>query len=428
VMLRRGVKNLTRHLAAPNMAVRAASSKAFWKNVPLGPKDPILGVAEAYQADKDPKKVNIGVGAYRTDEGKPWVLPSVREAESRIFRDISDHEYAPISGPAAFVSESMKLVYGPNSEPLQSKRVAGLQSLSGTGALYLAARFIATYAEGAKPAVLVPNPTWGNHFPIFQHCGLKVETYRYWDNNTLGLDLKGMLQDLKDKPNGSVILLHACAHNPTGVDPTAQQWREISKVCKDKGHFVIFDNAYQGFASGDTEKDVTSIRLFIEDGHNVAICQSFAKNFGLYGTRTGAFSILCEDKDEADRVLSQLKIIARAIYSNPPLHGARIVTTVLQDPSLKSMWQDEIKTMSGRIIDMRAALKQNLAKAGSSRNWDHITNQIGMFSYTGLTAEQCDVLTQKYHIYLTRNGRISMAGINSHNVAYVAQAMHDVSK
>jgi len=420
------VRRSLRTLVRP--AVTAARPMSFWAHVPMGPRDPILGVAEAYKADTDPRKVNVGVGAYRTDEGKPWVLPSVREAERRIFEKNMDHEYAPISGIPEFVDLAVKLVYGENSEPVKSKRVAALQSLSGTGALRLAAAFIATHWNGTKPVILVPDPTWGNHYPIFQHSGLVVEKYRYWDPKTLGINMSGLLEDLRSKPNGSVVLLHACAHNPTGVDPTPEQWKEISQVCKEKGHFVLFDSAYQGFASGDTERDVASIRQFIEDGHNVAVCQSFAKNFGLYGQRVGAFSMLCKDAEEAKRVESQLKIIARAIYSNPPLHGARIVTTVLMDPKLKAMWHKEIAEMSGRIIKMRVALRDNLKAVGSKKNWDHITSQIGMFSYTGLTEQQCDLLTSKWHVYLTRNGRISMAGVTTQNVRYLAEAIHDVTK
>jgi aspartate aminotransferase len=397
--------------------------------VPLGPRDPILGVAEAFKADTDPRKVNVGVGAYRTDEGKPWTLPSVKEAEKRIFEKNMDHEYAAISGIPEFVNEAAKLAYGANSDAIRNKRVAAVQSLSGTGALRLAAGYFALNAKnGKKPVVLVPNPTWGNHFPIFRHAGIEVQEYRYWDPKTLGLDLSGLLADIKSKPEGSVVLLHSCAHNPTGVDPTLEQWKQISKVCLEKGHFVLFDNAYQGFASGDAEKDVASVRQFINDGHNIGLCQSFAKNFGLYGERIGAFSILCKDADEASRVESQIKIVARAIYSNPPIHGARIVGTVLGDPKLKSMWLQEISQMSGRIIKMRSLLKDNLKTAGSKRNWDHITNQIGMFSYTGVSAEQCDVLTKKHHVYLTSNGRISMAGVTSGNVKYLAEAFHNVTK
>lgn len=393
----------------------------------MGPRDPILGITEAFKADKDPRKVNVGVGAYRDDKNKPWVLPSVREAEKRIFEANLDHEYCPISGLPEFVAGANKLAYGDNASALANKQVAAIQSLSGTGALRLASSFISQNTK-AKPIVFVSNPTWANHFPLFQHAGLEVKQYRYWDQKSLGLDLKGMLEDIKNAPDGSVMLLHACAHNPTGVDPNAEQWAEISRVCKAKNHFVLFDMAYQGFASGDTERDVQAVRSFIKDGHLIGLCQSFAKNFGLYGERIGNFSILCADADEAARVDSQLKIIARAIWSNPPVHGARIVSTILNDQKLTSMWKDEIREMSGRIIKMRELLKTGLAKAGSKKNWDHVTSQIGMFSYTGLTPAQCDALTEKHHIYLTKNGRISMAGVTSSNVEYLANAIHDVSK
>jgi aspartate aminotransferase len=402
---------------------------AFWGHVEMGPADPILGVADAYKKDTDERKVNVGVGAYRDDDGKPWVLPSVREAEKRITEAKMDMEYSPIGGAADYVNAAKNLAYGADSDAVQNNRVAILQSLSGTGALRLSAQFFSQFAKGGvKPIVMVPNPTWGNHFPIYGHAGIETTTYRYWKPETKGIDFEGMIEDLKAQPNPAVVLLHSCAHNPTGVDPNAEQWAQISQVCKEQGHFVLFDNAYQGFASGDTEKDVAAVRHFIDDGHNIALCQSFAKNFGLYGQRVGAFSILCQDADEQQRVESQLKIIARAIYSNPPLHGARIVSTILNDPTLNAQWRGEIAQMSGRINTMRSSLKSALVGAGSKHNWEHITDQIGMFSYTGLTVEQCKVMTDKHHIYLTSNGRISMAGVTSKNVDYLGQAMHDVTK
>jgi len=281
--------------------------------------------------------------------------------------------------------------------------------------------------KGAKPNILVPNPTWGNHFQIFNHAGLKTVTYRYWDNKNLGLDLKGMVEDIKAQPDRSVILLHSCAHNPTGVDPTSAQWKEISEAIKAKNHFVFFDNAYQGFASGNPDKDVEAVRFFVKEGHNIALAQSYAKNFGLYGQRVGCFSLLGKDAEEADRVLSQLKILARGIYSSPPIHGARIVSVILGDAKLQAQWRGEIKTMANRIISVRQLLKDHLKKAGSKKNWDHITNQIGMFSYTGLTPEQVDYMTAKHHVYLTRNGRISMAGVTTKNVEYLAKAIHDAT-
>lgn len=389
-----------------------------------------LFVSPHHQADPFEGKINVGVGAYRDDNGKPWVLPSVAEAERRIVDAKLDMEYPPIDGVPEFVKQATYLAYGKDSEAVKSGRIAACQSLSGTGALRLASGYLARFrpSSGGAPSIMVPNPTWGNHYPIFEHMGHKVETYRYWDQKTLGLDLKGLLEDLKAKPNGQIVLLHSCAHNPTGVDPTLDQWKEISKVCKDKQHFVIFDNAYQGFASGDANKDVAAVRLFVEEGHNIGLCQSFAKNFGLYGQRIGQFSIVCSDAGEAARVLSQIKIVARAIYSNPPLHGARIVAGVLADEKLHKQWLNEIALMAGRIGQMRTLLRDSIVGAGSKKNWDHITNQIGMFSYTGLTKEQCDVMTAKHHVYLTSNGRISMAGVTSKNVGRLAEAIHDVSK
>jgi len=322
------------------------------------------------------------------------------------------------------------LTYGKDSDAVKNRRVAAVQSLSGTGALRLAGHFFERFplSGNTKPRVYVSDPTWSNHLNIFDQCHLQVKPYRYWNATTLGIDIKGLLEDLRNAPENSVILLHACAHNPTGMDPTAEQWKQISDVCKRRNHFVLFDLAYQGFASGDAARDAFAVDLFIKEGHLIGLCQSFAKNFGLYGQRAGLFSILCADADEAARVESQIKIIARAIWSNPPLHGARIVAKVLGDPSLKQMWHDELKLMSGRITQMRQLLKDNLKAAGSTRNWDHITTQIGMFSYTGLTPEQCDKITKEHHVYLTRNGRISLAGVNSKNVAYLANAIHAVTK
>jgi len=404
-------------------------SMAYWSHVEMGPKDPILGVAENYVACVEDLKINLGIGAYRDGNGDPWVLPSVQLAQKKIVESGMNQEYSPIIGIASFVKNSVNLAYGETHDVVQSDRVAALQALSGTGALRLSSQYFAKWlGEDISPTVFLPNPTWGNHFPIYEHTGLKTQTYRYWDPNTKGLDFEGLLADLDAPKSPSIVLLHACAHNPTGVDPTISQWSEISKLCKEKGHFVIFDNAYQGFASGDTDKDIASVRLFVEDGHNIALCQSFAKNFGLYGQRVGCFSIVCDSAEEKARVESQLKIIARAMYSNPPLHGARVVDTILNDPELKDMWQNEIEFMSGRIIEMRALLKQKLADSGSTLNWDHITNQIGMFSYTGMTPEQSDVITDKHHVFLTRDGRISMAGVNSHNVERLANAMHSVTK
>jgi len=257
---------------------------------------------------------------------------------------------------------------------------------------------------------------------------LKILARSTYSNPPIGLDLKGMLDDIKAAPEGSVILLHAAAHNPTGVDPSQAQWKEISAACKAKKHFVLFDSAYQGFASGDPVKDAFAVRYFIEDGHHIALAQSFAKNFGLYGHRVGCLSFLANDQPEAEKMESQLKILARSTYSNPPIHGARIVDIILSDPVLKTQWHGEVFGMANRIIKMRSLLFNNLKSLGSTKNWNHVNDQIGMFCYSGLTPEQVDRLTSEFKIYLTRNGRISMAGVTSKNVGYLAEAVHAVSK
>jgi len=404
---------------------------AAWSKVEKGPEDPILGITVAFNKDTHPKKINLGVGAYRDDAGKPFILGCVREAENRIREKNMDHEYAPIAGVAALCKVSQELALGADAPELKEKRVATIQALSGTGALRVGAdfmmRFINLPAE-TKKTVYLPDPTWGNHIPIYKDAGFGVKTYRYYDPKTCGLDFTGFKTDLQNLPKNSLVLLHACAHNPTGVDPTSQQWKELSQVCKDRDHFVFFDLAYQGFASGDPERDVQAVRQFIKDGHNVGIAQSFAKNFGLYGERVGALSFLTQNAKEAEAVESQLKILVRPMYSNPPITGARIVSTILSDAALTAQWRTEVKLMADRIIGMRQKLVDNLKAAGSKKDWAHITKQIGMFCYSGLSPEQVDRLANESHIYLTRNGRISMAGVTSGNVQYLAQSIHEVSK
>jgi len=308
-----------------------------------------------------------------------------------------------------------------------------VQALSGTGALRVAADFMFRhldrgYGSGSKKEIYVSSPTWGNHIPIFKDAGWNVKEYKYYQPKDCSLDFAAMKKDIEDAPKGSVMLLHTCAHNPTGVDPNLQQWQTLSKVCKEKGHFVFFDTAYQGFASGDPEKDAQPVRLFIKDGHNVGIAQSYAKNFGLYGERIGALTFVCQDPQEAERLESQLKILIRPMYSNPPIYGARVVSNVLGDPELKQLWLKEVKQMADRIISMRIKLVGHLKNMGSKKDWSHITNQIGMFCFTGLSPEQVDRITNEFHVYLTRNGRISVAGVSSHNVEYLAKSIHEVTK
>lgn len=411
--------NVTAH------TVRLSSS--WWSDVKMGPPDAILGITEAYKKDQNPKKVNVGVGAYRDDNGKPYVLPSVRKAEEHIRRKEMDKEYSPISGNADFCKHSINLAIGESHEVIKNGLNATVQGISGTGSLFVGANFLSHFFPGCKD-IYVPTPTWGNHGPIFKLANLSVKTYRYFDPDTCGLNFKGLLEDLNKMPETSIVLLHACAHNPTGVDPKPEQWKELSALIKKRNLFPFFDMAYQGFASGSIEKDSAAVTTFLADGNKIALAQSYAKNMGLYGERVGAFSIVANSKDEADRVLSQLKILIRPMYSNPPIYGARIVNEVLGNSELRQEWLRDVKGMADRIISIRQALRDNLKKLGSSVDWSHITDQIGMFCYTGLKPDQVDKLTKNYSIYLTKDGRISMAGVTTKNVEYLAHAMHEVTK
>ncbi|KAL6302173.1 pyridoxal phosphate-dependent transferase [Sparassis latifolia] len=404
---------------APNN-LRRAAALSTWSTVPAGPPDPILGVTEAFKADKDPRKINLGVGAYRDGDGKPYVLSCVRKAEQFLAAQNPDKEYLPITGLATFTKAAAKLAYGADSAPLKADSVAVTQSISGTGALRIGGAFLARFYSHAK-TICLPFPSWGNHIAVFRDSGLEVKTYRYFNRKTVGLDFEGMKEDLKNAPANSIVLLHACAHNPTGVDPTPEQWKELSNIVKEKSLFPFFDMAYQGFASGSTTHDAFAVRHFVSEGHQVALSQSFAKNMGLYGERVGAFSLTTADAEERARVESQLKIVIRPMYSNPPLHGARIASTILNQAELYGEWETEVKSMAERIISMRHKLYDNLVSLNTPGEWSHIKSQIGMFSFTGLTTPQTKELAEKAHIYMTADGRISMAGLNGHNVDYFSE-------
>lgn len=391
-------------------ALSAVSTRAisWWSHVEMGPPDPILGVTEAFKRDTNPNKINLGVGAYRDDNGKPFVLPSVKMAEAEI-------------------QASINLALGEDNEWVNNGLNATVQGISGTGSLRIGTSFLAAFFPGSKD-IYLPTPTWGNHVPLSKHAGLTVKQYRYYDPKTCGFDFHGALHDIAKIPERSMILLHACAHNPTGVDPKPEQWAEMSKVIKEKQLFPFFDMAYQGFASGDIDKDAGAVRMFLKDGHKIALSQSYAKNMGLYGERAGAFSLICSTKEEAAATMSQLKILIRPMYSNPPVTGARIATEILNNPEIRAKWLVDVKGMADRIISMRELLRSNLANEGSSRNWTHITDQIGMFCFTGMTAPQVERLAKDFSIYLTKDGRISMAGVTSKNVEYLARAIHQVTK
>ncbi|KAL2834248.1 pyridoxal phosphate-dependent transferase [Aspergillus cavernicola] len=400
--------------------------------VPPAPEDPLFGLAQAYRQDPSDKKVDLVIGAYRDNNAKPWVLPVVKKADDLIRNDPNlNHEYLPIKGLQEYTTASQKLIVGPDSPAIRENRICTFQTISGTGAVHLGALFLAKFHPAKPtPTLYLSNPTWANHHQIFTNVGFSLANYPYFSPQSKGLDFDGMLNALRTAPTSSIILLHACAHNPTGVDLTQAQWKEVALVMRDRAHFPFFDCAYQGFASGDLSRDAWAIRYFIEQGFELCIAQSFAKNFGLYGERTGAFHFVSAPGPEAtqssNHVSSQLAILQRSEISNPPAYGARIASRVLNDEALFAQWEDDLRTMSGRIVEMRKGLRSRLEEKQTPGSWEHITNQIGMFSFTGLTEAQVKVLREKWHVYMTKNGRISMAGLNTHNLDYFAEAVDSV--
>ncbi|KAJ0302507.1 hypothetical protein COL5a_001449 [Colletotrichum fioriniae] len=398
--------------------------------VPQAPEDPLFGLMAAYRADQSKDKVDLGIGAYRDDNAKPWVLPVVKKADEILRNDPElNHEYAPIAGIPQFTGKANELMLGADSPAIREKRTSSVQTISGTGAVHLGALFLAKFYKGNR-TVYISNPTWANHNQIFGNVGLPIAQYPYFSKETKGLDFEGLKSTLSSAPERSIILLHACAHNPTGVDPTQEQWKEIAALMRQKNHFPFFDCAYQGFASGNLAQDAWAVRYFIEQGFELLIAQSFAKNFGLYGERAGCFHFVTAPASDAaettKRIASQLAILQRSEISNPPLYGARVAATVLNDPALFAEWEDNLRTMSGRIIEMRKVLRAKLEELGTPGTWNHITDQIGMFSFTGLSETQVLKLREDAHVYMTKNGRISMAGLNTRNVEYFANAVDKV--
>ncbi|KAI8473711.1 MAG: aspartate aminotransferase [Monoraphidium minutum] len=389
----------------------------------MAPPDPILGVSEAFKKSEDGNKLNLGVGAYRTEELQPLVLDVVKKAERKILDKGYNKEYLPIEGLDTFRAATVDLLLGAGHPAIKEGRVACIQALSGTGALRVGAAFIGKFMPGTK--VFISNPTWGNHMNIFGDEGVEWAKYRYFDPETVGLDYAGMTADLEAAPNGSIILLHGCAHNPTGVDPTPEQWQAIADLCKRKGHLPFFDVAYQGFATGDLDKDAFAPRLFVDSGLEVVVAQSYSKNLGLYGERVGALNFVLNDAESSKRVLSQLKRIARALWSNPPTHGARIAAEVVGDAGMFEEWKAEMAGMAGRIAQVRGELRAALEKRMADKDWSFVTKQIGMFSYTGMSPQQVDNMTNKHAVYMTRDGRISLAGLSSAKVNYLADAIVD---
>lgn len=394
-----------------------SNCSAFLDDIKAAPPNAIFHTKTRYKADPDPRKINLGMGAYRTNENQPYVLKVVRKAEALILADHTlNHEYLPITGHAGFCQRAQKLVFSENCSS-----IATVQCISGTGSLRIGACFVKSFFPNST--VYLSDPTWGNHQKIFAKSGVPTKTYPYWNAATRSIAFDGLVQTLNGAPAGSVILLHATAHNPTGVDPTREEWKQIAAIMKERNHFPFFDSAYQGFASGDLDKDSWAIRYFRDQGFELLVCQSFAKNLGLYNERIGALHVVTNGKEQAKAVKSQIALFIRPMYSNPPVHGARIVDTILSSPSLYDEWKVELKMMSERISDMRPLLRQELEALGTPGDWSNITSQIGMFTFTGLTKAQSEALCDNHHVYLLSNGRISMSGITTANVKYLAKSI-----
>lgn len=395
-------------------------SASLFARVDLAPRDPILGLNEQFQADPNPSKVNLGVGVYTDENGKLPLLACVKEAENLLSESPKPRNYLPIDGIPAYDQAVQALVFGTGSEALQAGRVVTVQALGGTGGLKLGADFLKRLNPAAR--VLISDPSWENHRALFEAAGFDVGTYPYYDAANRGIAFDAMLAALNQAAPGTIVVLHACCHNPTGYDLTAGQWEQVIAALAARNLVPFLDMAYQGFGEGIAE-DGAVIQQFVASGLNFFVSTSFSKSFSLYGERVGALSIVCTSKDEAARVLSQLKRVIRTNYSNPPTHGAQVVAMVLSTPALRAQWEQELANMRERIRGMRAALVDRLQAQGVKADLGFITRQKGMFSYSGLNAEQMETLRTQYGIYGVSTGRICVAALNSHNVDYVAKAM-----
>jgi len=392
----------------------------LFSSVQLAPKDPIFGLTEAYNADQRPSKVNLGVGVYYTDEGKVPLLRAVLEAEKEVVAKEAPRAYIPIEGPNPYNSAVQNLLFGKDSALIQAGRVVTAECLGGTGALRVGGDFVKRLEPTARAAI--SSPSWENHRGIFEAAGYEVLEYTYFDPKTRGVDFDGMVKSLESFPAKTLVILHACCHNPTGADLTKDQWKTIISICQQKQLIPFLDIAYQGFADG-IEEDGAAVRMFADSGMSFFVSSSFSKSFSLYGERVGALSIVTQSKEESTRVLSQLKRVIRTNYSNPPTHGAAIVATVLNSPKLRQMWEDELAQMRDRIKSMRQGLKEKLAAAGVSQDFSFIEAQRGMFSYSGLTSDQVAKLQEQDGIYALSTGRICVAALNTKNIDRVAQAI-----
>jgi aromatic-amino-acid transaminase len=392
----------------------------LFSSVELAPRDPILGLNETFNADQRASKVNLGVGVYFTEEGKIPLLRAVALVEKQMSETPKPRGYLPIEGIAAYNSGVQQLILGANSPIITENRAATFEALGGTGALKIGADFIKRLYPNAQ--VAISDPSWENHRALFESAGFEVVNYPYYDAQTRGVNFTGMKEYLNTLAANSVVVLHACCHNPTGADITPAQWAEVVELCKAKNLIPFLDMAYQGFADG-IEEDGAAVQLFARSGMSFFISSSFSKSFSLYGERVGALTVVTENKEETTRVISQIKRVIRTNYSNPPTHGASVVATILNSPELRKMWEDELAEMRVRIKQMREELVSQLKVAGVSKDFEFIKQQRGMFSYTGLSKDQVDHLINDHGIYAVGTGRICVAALNTKNIGNVAKAI-----
>ncbi len=396
---------------------------SLFSAVELAARDPILGLTEQFNADPNPRKVNLGVGVYCDENGKLPLLRCVAQAEARMMASPAARGYLPIDGIAAYDAAVQALVFGADSEVLRAGRVATVQGLGGTGGLKVGADFLRRMAGNGKPLkALISDPTWDNHRGLFGQAGFDVTPYPYYDADKRDVNFDAMLAALQAAEAGTVVVLHACCHNPTGCDLTSDQWAKVVRAVAERGLVPFLDMAYQGFGEGIAE-DGAAVQRFVEAGLDFFVATSFSKSFSLYGERVGALSVVCSSRDEAARVLSQLKIVIRANYSTPPTHGAKVVAAVLTTPELRAQWEDELAGMRLRIRGMRVALTEGLRAEGVGGDLDYIQRQCGMFSYSGLSAPQMQRLRSEFGVYGLDSGRICVAALNEGNLAQVAAAI-----
>jgi aromatic-amino-acid transaminase len=396
---------------------------SLFDRVELAPRDPILGINEGFAAETRPNKVNLGVGVYTDESGKIPLLRAVREAERKLVDAAQPRGYLPIDGIASYDADVQRMLFGRDSPLIAAGRLVTAQALGGTGALKIGADLLKRIEPDAK--VLISDPSWENHRALFESAGFRVESYPYYDAATQGINFAGLKAALGAAPAGTIVVLHACCHNPTGLDLTEAQWREVLPIVAERKLVPILDIAYQGFGDG-IDADAFAVRLFADAGLSTFVASSFSKSFSLYGERIGALTIITASKDESTRVLSQLKRTIRTNYSNPPTHGAAMVAAVLANAELRALWEQELGEMRDRIKQMRLRLVEGLKARGAKRDFSFIQRQRGMFSYTGLTAAQVERLRSEFGIYAVSTGRICVAALNTKNVDYVCASIATV--